>query len=131
MAKAKKKSTSKLKANKTSKIEREEDLENEEETENEDDFTQEDETETAEFEDDPQPIEPTHKRSNGLFNNPWWKRGLLKGFIVWLIFVVFFYLMDFIGLIEVIDKVRWFLFLVLLVILAMAWEKFFYKYVKI
>lgn len=70
-------------------------------------------------------------RSQGLFKNPWWKRGALKGAIVWLIFVVFFYLMDFLGLVKVVDAMRWGFFLLLLIILGMAWEKILYKFIKL
>lgn len=105
------------------------DLEDEENLNNDDENFEDEEN--FEGDDEAQPIVLEHKRSKGLFNNPWWKKGVLKGFIVWLIFVVFFYLMDFIGLVEVIDKLRWFFFLVLLVILGMAWEKILYKFIKI
>lgn len=83
-----------------------------------------------ELEEEPGIIQRTKIRSRGLFNNPWWKKGALKGAIVWLIFVVFFYLMDFFGLVQVIDARRWGFFLVLLIILGMAWEKILYKFIK-
>lgn len=145
MAKSKKQINSKTKATKLSKkelVETKDEFdddndfsENQDEIDDEQNQDELDENaefdDTAEFDDANQIPEITHKRSNGLFNNPWWKRGLLKGFIVWLIFVVFFYLMDFIGLVEVIDRVKWFFFLILLIILGMAWEKILYKFIKI
>jgi hypothetical protein len=99
--------------------------------ESEEDFDDSDEDfSEEENEEDFEEIPVGPKRSRGLFNNPWWKKGLLKGFIAWLIFVVFFYLMDFVGLIEVIDAKRWFFFLVLLLVLGMAYEKYLHYYIK-
>ena len=68
-----------------------------------------------------------HKRSHGLFKNVWWKKGLLKGFVVWLAIVIIFYIFDFLGMVEVIDWKRWFFFLVLLAVLGLAYEKFSFK----
>lgn len=103
----------------------------------EDEFDESNETDDFESPDDsfeekePGIIQRTKIRSRGLFNNPWWKKGALKGAIVWLLFVVFFYLMDFVGLVEVIDARRWGFFLLLLMILGMAWEKILYKFIKV
>ncbi len=108
----------------------EEDIESEENTGEEfDDYSEGDE-EDLNLE-QPVLVQKSHIRSNGLFSNPWWKRGLLKGIIAWLIIVVFFYMVDFVGLIEVVDAKRWGFFLLLLIILGMAWEKFLYKFIKI
>ncbi len=65
-----------------------------------------------------------HSRSRGLFQNVWWKKGVMKGFVVWLVIVIIFYIFDFIGLVEVISKERWFFFLIVLLLLGMAYEKY-------
>ena len=69
-------------------------------------------------------VPKSHLRSNGLFENTWWKKGLLKGFIIFLIAVVFFYFFDFVGLINVENWKRWFFFLVVLLIFGLVYEKF-------
>ena len=74
--------------------------------------------------DDPITTHQGHVRSRGLFENIWWKKGLLKGLVVWFAIVIIFYLFDFLGLIEVIDWKRWIFFLVLLIIAGMTYEKF-------
>jgi len=65
-----------------------------------------------------------HMRSRGLFQNIWWKKGLLKGFFVWLLIVVFVYVLDFFGMAEVVDVKRWVFFLILLLILGMGYQKY-------
>jgi hypothetical protein len=65
----------------------------------------------------------SHLRSKGLFQNIWWKKGILKGFLVWLLIVVIFYVFDFFGLVEVIDWKRWLFFLFFILIIGMAYEK--------
>lgn len=132
MAKKKAKKTNKKKVAKPV----EDDFEESEEDIAEDELDENEEyTGDAEFNDSEDVVVPvagfSKTRSNGLFNNPWWKKGLLKGFIVWLLFVVFFYLIDFIGLIEVIDAKRWFFFLIFWLIIGMAWEKYLHNYIKI
>jgi len=72
-----------------------------------------------------QPTQLDHIRSRGLFNNIWWKKGLLKGFVLWFVIVIIFYLFDFLGMVEVIDWKRWAFFLVLLLILGMGYQKYF------
>ncbi|MFA5763284.1 MAG: hypothetical protein WC915_00555 [archaeon] len=66
-----------------------------------------------------------HVRSRGLFQNVWWKKGALKGFIAWAIIVIIFYVFDFLKMVEVISWQRWGFFLILLLILGIAYEKFF------
>jgi len=65
-----------------------------------------------------------HSRSRGFFKNIWWKKGLLKGFFVWLLIVVFIYVLDFFGMAEVVDAKRWTFFLILLLILGMGYQKY-------
>ena len=67
---------------------------------------------------------PVHSRSNGLFDNVWWKKGILKGILAWLVIVVVFYIFDFLGLVEVVDAKRWLFFLVLLLVLGMGYQKY-------
>jgi hypothetical protein len=100
----------------------EDSFENEEFDESEDDFTEEAVEETK---------SNTHLRSNGLFQNLWWKKGVIKGFLLWLVIVVFFYVFALFGLVEVIAWKRWAFFLVFLIILGMTYEKFFYNKIKI
>jgi hypothetical protein len=96
----------------------------------EDEFAEDDygdELEGEPIEEDPQEqVIPasTHIRSNGLFNNVWWKKGLLKGIVLWLVFVVIFYVFDLLGMVEVIDWKRWAFFLIFLALIGMAYEKF-------
>jgi len=71
-----------------------------------------------------QPATGGHLRSRGLFNNVWWKKGLLKGFSIWLVIAIIFYLFDFLGLAQVVDAKRWLFFLVLLLILGMGYQKY-------
>ena len=66
----------------------------------------------------------SHIRSRGLFKNVWWKKGLLKGFFVWVIVVIFVYVLDLFGMAEVVDAKRWVFFLVLLLILGMGYQKY-------
>jgi hypothetical protein len=66
----------------------------------------------------------SHIRSRGLFKNIWWKKGLLKGFFVWILIVIFVYILDLFGMAEVVDVKRWVFFLVLLLILGMGYQKY-------
>ncbi len=72
-------------------------------------------------------IKTGHLRSNGLFKNIWWKKGVLKGFSIWLCIAIIFHFFDLVGLVEVIDWKRWLFFLILLVLLALTYEKFLAK----
>ena len=65
-----------------------------------------------------------HLRSNGLVSNVWWKKGLLKGFLAWIVIVLIFYLFDIFGLVEVIDWKRWLFFLFFLLIIGLTYDKF-------
>jgi len=65
-----------------------------------------------------------HLRSRGLFNNVWWKKGMLKGFFLWVVIVIFVYLLDILGMAQVVDAKRWLFFLVLLLILGMGYQKY-------
>jgi hypothetical protein len=104
----------------------EDDFSEEDSFENEDmgeDFSQEED-----FEEMPQEKMPKdgHLRSRGLFKNIWWKKGLLKGFSVWIAIVIIFYIFDFLKLVDVISWERWFFFLIILLIFGIAYEKFLY-----
>jgi hypothetical protein len=72
-----------------------------------------------------------HLRSRGLFENIWWKKGALKGFMAWAAIVIIFYIFDFLKMVEVISWQRWGFFLILLLILGAAYEKFFSTRIKI
>jgi hypothetical protein len=72
-----------------------------------------------------------HFRSRGLFKSVWWKRGILKGFIVWLIIAGIFHFFDFVGLVVVIDWKRWFFFLIFIIIIGLAYEKFLINHIKL
>ena len=65
-----------------------------------------------------------HLRSRGLFENVWWKKGMLKGFFLWVVIVIFVYLLDVLGMAQVVDAKRWLFFLVLLLILGMGYQKY-------
>jgi len=128
MVKAKKSQKIKASSSKYSKKSAEEPIDDYEE-----DYKEEIEEDFSESEEDyaEEPLDETlvptpqgHIRSNGLFNNVWWKKGLLKGIILWLAVVVIFYLFDVFGLVQVIDWKRWAFFLVFLAIIGMAYEKF-------
>jgi hypothetical protein len=69
-------------------------------------------------------VTTAHPRSRGLFSNIWWKKGVLKGFIAWVIIVVIFYIFDLLKMVEVITWERWAFFFILLLIFGMAYEKF-------
>jgi hypothetical protein len=102
-----------------------EDYEEDYKEENEEDFSENEEDYAEEpLDTNPVPTPQGHIRSNGLFDNVWWKKGLLKGIILWLAVVVIFYLFDVFGLVQVIDWKRWAFFLVFLAIIGMAYEKF-------
>ncbi len=79
---------------------------------------------------DEQPV-AGHLRSRGLFQNIWWKKGALKGFMVWAVIVIIFYIFDFLKMVEVISWQRWGFFLILLLILGMTYEKFFSTRIQI
>jgi hypothetical protein len=72
-----------------------------------------------------------HLRSRGLFQNIWWKKGALKGFMLWAVMVIIFYIFDFLKMVEVISWQRWGFFLILLLILGAAYEKFFSTRIQI
>ncbi|MDD4251166.1 MAG: hypothetical protein PHX27_03175 [Candidatus ainarchaeum sp.] len=72
-----------------------------------------------------------HLRSHGLFNNIWWKKGMLKGFSIWVLIVIIFYIFEFFGLVDVIGWKRWGFFLIFLMIIGLAYEKFLSKKLKI
>lgn len=74
--------------------------------------------------DDGEAVVNKHLRSNGLFSNVWWKKGLLKGFLAWVVIVIVFYLFDFFGLVEVIDWKRWLFFLFFLLVIGLTYDKF-------
>ena len=65
-----------------------------------------------------------HVRSRGLFNNIWWKKGLLKGFSIWLAIFIIFQIFDLLKMVEVIELKRWVFFLVLLLIIGMGYQKY-------
>jgi len=91
----------------------------------EDDFTEsEDDYAEEPLDTEPVPTPQGHIRSNGLFDNVWWKKGLLKGVLLWIVLVVIFYLFDLLGMVEVVDPKRWAFFLVFLLVIGMAYEKF-------
>jgi len=91
----------------------------------EDDFTEsEDDYAEEPLDTEPVPTPQGHIRSRGLFDNVWWKKGLLKGVLLWIVLVVIFYLFDFLGMVEVVDPKRWAFFLVFLLVIGMAYEKF-------
>ncbi|MBT4870411.1 MAG: hypothetical protein HON47_02465 [Candidatus Diapherotrites archaeon] len=66
----------------------------------------------------------SHIRSRGLFKNIWWKKGLLKGFFLWILIVIFVYILDLFGMAEVVDAKKWIFFLVLLLIFGMGYQKY-------
>lgn len=66
-----------------------------------------------------------HYRSRGLFNNVWWKKGALQGFVVWLAIVLFSYFMEFFDMVNVEGWKNWGIFLVILVLLGMIYQKYF------
>ena len=119
----------KMDANKSkyskSKIEQEEFDESEEFDENQEVDELDETNESDDFENE-EPIEvPSgHLRSHGLFQNVWWKKGLLRGFLVFVILIVFLYLFDFAGLIAVENWKRWLFFLVVVLVFGLAYEKF-------
>jgi hypothetical protein len=123
MAKAKKiKASSSKYSKKDASVEEpidetEEDVE-EDFSESEDDYAEEP------LDTEPVPTPQGHIRSNGLFDNVWWKKGLLKGVLLWIVLVVIFYLFDLLGMVEVVDPKRWAFFLVFLLVIGMAYEKF-------
>ena len=91
----------------------------------EDDFTEsEDDYAEEPLDTEPVPTPQGHIRSRGLFDNVWWKKGLLKGVLLWIVLVVIFYLFDLLGMVEVVDPKRWAFFLVFLLVIGMAYEKF-------
>ncbi|MDD3083453.1 MAG: hypothetical protein PHP82_00330 [Candidatus ainarchaeum sp.] len=118
-----------LKTIESDEIDSSEDIEDDSFNEN-DEFSDEDSP--SEFDDSNENELPVsnHLRSKGLFKNVWWKKGLLKGFVIWLSIVIIFYIFDFIGLVEVIDWKKWLFFLIFLMLVGMAYEKFFYNKIK-
>jgi len=120
-----KKKTSKIDSKKSRYSKKQDAVEDEIEEPLEDEFEEPIEENFDEYSEDPvQPISSAHQRSRGLFNNIWWKKGLLKGFSVWLAIVIIFYFFEIMGLVEVIDWKRWAFFLVLLVIMGMVYQKY-------
>jgi hypothetical protein len=72
---------------------------------------------------EPKKINP-HKHNN-FFQNVWWKKGIIKGFTLWILFVILFYVFEFLGMVDVIDWKRWLFFLLFLLIIGLAYEKFY------
>jgi hypothetical protein len=74
---------------------------------------------------------PTHVRSHGLFENVWWKKGAIKGFIVWLLLVLLIYVLQAMDMANAENWKRWAFFLVLFVLLGMTYQKFISGRIKI
>ncbi len=86
----------------------------------------------AEFDEEPLAEVPQeHVRSQGLFNNVWWKKAVLKGFLAWLVIVVFAYVLQLFKLADVQNAANWFFLLLLSIALFLVFEKFLAGKVKV
>jgi len=70
----------------------------------------------------------SHYRSHGLFHNVWWKKGILWGFLFWLLIVAFAYLLDLFKMVsEVTSKENWFFLLIIFIAASCVFHRFYNK----